>query len=62
MISPINLGEALTMARELQNDLSRRAMSVEAAADRLGILLTFILERMVREERTRPRDAKFDQE
>jgi hypothetical protein len=62
MIAPINLGEALTMARELQNELSRKAVSVEAATDRLAMLLTYALERMVREERTRPRDQKFDQE
>ncbi len=62
MTAPINLGEALTMARELQNELGRRAVSVEAATDRLAVLLTYALERMVREERTRPRDAKFDQE
>lgn len=62
MIAPINLGEALTMARELQNELSRRSVSVEAATDRLAVLLVYTLERMVREERTRSRDAKFDQE
>jgi len=50
------------MARELQNDLSRNSVGAEAAIERSNVLITYILTRMLREERTRARDARFDQE
>lgn len=50
------------MARELQGDMVRASVSGLEADQRLGVLLTYVLERMVREEHTRPRDTKFDQE